>query len=411
MACDTNGNSTLFGLFQWSQVLQTLSQNISCGDPASIRPDVGGSLIPWPLTVLLLLLHLPAVVVRIAMWERALSWSLVLTAFEAGIALLAFISSRLAPEKVMVWSTVVLVISAGAMLQQFILLAEKHRRRLPLIRCVGSDRVEADAKDHRLVNPLLRELASIFHRKPCDDNNPGSTELSHLELGDVPQTHAGGPLNTPREGQYTERAPLFDVLVMIASALLFFCIIALQIRGLVAAIEGRRNDKGLEVSWCSPIFNTFSVAVQDGNCNLYRVYQVGKKGVGCIKIPANEQKVWLAVSIVLNLVFLVVEGVDFVILVSINAGYRLNEVKMKRPWGTMFSGIIVLLAVLAFGAIESFNLPDGITKLVRIVMRAPPSGQVFICTATLTPAGLRGQVISWTDGLLSSWGSAYYGTG
>jgi hypothetical protein len=393
MSCEYTANSTALGNLLWSDVAQTLAQNISCGDPSSIRPDVGGSVIPWPLTLISLLLHLPTVIVRIAKWEDALTWSLVLAGFEIFVVLLSFISSHLTPEKVMVWSTVVLVVSAGAALQQFVLLVEEYRCHLPLIRCLGPEHVEMDGMDHRALNPLLRDLFS-----------------------DTCQTHSFSTGSTMEAGsthkeRHSKPIPGYKKFLMIAFIVLFFFIVALQIRGLVAALKGHRSAKDLEVSWCSPIFSTFSIAVLDGNCHFHLVKQSGKKGIGCISIPAQEQKTLLVVIVVLNSFFLVVEAVDFVILVAVSSRFRWKQVKMKRPWATTFSGVLSLLAVLVFGVVESFCLPFGITENVWIILRVQPLDRVFVCIATLTPAGLRGQLISWLDGLFSSWGSAYYGTG
>ncbi|KAI9773697.1 MAG: hypothetical protein M1840_006971 [Geoglossum simile] len=392
MSCEYIANSTTLGKLLWPDVALTLAQNISCGDPSSIRPDVGGSPTPWPLTLISLFLHLHTIIVRIAKWENALAWSLVLAGFEIFVVLLAFISSHLTPEKVMVWSTIVQAVSAGAALQNFVLLVEEYRCCLPLIRCSGPDHIETDERDHRALNPLLRDLLSGPYQSHSSTESGMETGGAHKE-------------------RHSKSISAYKISLMIAFIILFFFIIALQIRGLVAALEGRRNSKNLEVSWCSPVFNTLSIAVLDGNCRFHLVQQSGKKGVGCIRIPAQEQKAMFVVIIVLQSLFLVAAVFDFFILVAVSPRYRWKQVKMKMPWATLFSGVLSLLAVLAFGIVESFRLPSGITGNVWIIMRVQPLDRVFVCMATLTPAGLRGQLISWLDGLFSSWGSAYYGIG
>ncbi|KAI9774246.1 MAG: hypothetical protein M1839_001748 [Geoglossum umbratile] len=378
MCSEYIGNSTIVGSLMWSDVAQTLVWNISCGDPSSIRPDVGGSPIPWPLTLMSLLLHLPAVIIRVAQWEDALTWSLVLTGFEVFLVLMSFISSRLAPEKVMVWSTIVPVISAGVVLQQFVLLVEEYKLGLPLKRRAGPNQVETNDEDRRLLNPHLRSFFSRLHQRP-----PSSTDstVETIETGDIPKERP------------SKSIPAYKKFLMIAFVVLFYFIIALQIRGLVAALEGHRNARNLEVSWCSPVFSTFSVAVLDGNCRFHLVHQSGKKGVGCIKISAQEQKTMLVVIIVLDSFFLIVEAVDFVILVAVNSEFRWRQVKMKRPWATTFSGVLGLLAVLAFGVAESFRLPPGITEQVWVVLQLAvspsppePSSELRELTAGLLPS-------------------------
>jgi hypothetical protein len=194
---------------------------------------------------------------------------------------------------------------------------------------------------------------------------------------------------------------------MALSLFLLVWFAVLEIRGLVAAVHGLNVDH-LEVSWCSPIFTTFSLAVLDGNCNQYEITQDFKKSIGCIKMRATEQRQWLQATIVLTSLFLSIQLLDLVIMLFVNSKYRIMKaVKMKRPWFSMISGILILVVILIFGVVEASNLPKGITERVWAVMKV--GNNVTACSGSLTPAGLRGAVIGWTDGLLQSWGAAYFG--
>ena len=81
---------------------------------------------------------------------------------------------------------------------------------------------------------------------------------------------------------------------------------------------------------------------------------------------------------------------------------------MRRPWFTMFSGIAVLGLILIFGITYASMLPPGISERVWIVTQA---GGVTVYEGELGPAGLRGAMIGWNDGVFKAWGSTYMGTG
>lgn len=66
----------------------------------------------------------------------------------------------------------------------------------------------------------------------------------------------------------------------------------------------------------------------------------------------------------------------------------------------------MLVLILGFGASDAYSLPQGISEKIWLIV---DSGEPFVCTVTLRPAGLRGQFLGWLDGLLQSWGVTYFG--
>ena len=80
---------------------------------------------------------------------------------------------------------------------------------------------------------------------------------------------------------------------------------------------------------------------------------------------------------------------------------------MKRPWATIFSGIIVLFVTLIYGINYASELPPGVTQRVRVLIDSQGPASYM---GTLTSAGLRGTIIGWSDGLFEIWKSTYYGS-
>jgi hypothetical protein len=126
MSCLISPNTTIVGNFTWGEVSDTLSQNIACGTPTYLRPDVGGALMPWLFTAIQIVIHLPVIIVRVAHWEDVQTLSIVLAAFNIGLVSQAFAATKLAGEHVLVWSPMTLVLDAGAMLQLLLLVRTEH---------------------------------------------------------------------------------------------------------------------------------------------------------------------------------------------------------------------------------------------------------------------------------------------
>lgn len=198
------------------------------------------------------------------------------------------------------------------------------------------------------------------------------------------------------------------VYAAISSALLFIVVTILQILGLHAAIVRYDSKKSPQVSWCATIFQPFGIAMADGNCNVYNVvHKSDIHGIGCIKIPGVWQRQWLRGTIILTSLGLGFQVVDLLILSLVHNSCKWRGVKMRRPWTTMISGLVVLCITLFYGLQYASMLPPGITERVTIAVELKGM-KAF--DATLTTAGLRGAIIGWNDGLFESWGGSYFGS-
>ena len=107
----------------------------------------------------------------------------------------------------------------------------------------------------------------------------------------------------------------------VAALLLLLSVLILQILGLAKAVHGSKDPEPL-VSWCSPIFAPFGIAVLDGNCNLYPIAQTFKKGAGCIMISGSQQMSWLKATVAGTALSLILEVLDIAILVLVHSKTR-----------------------------------------------------------------------------------------
>ncbi|KAF8541126.1 hypothetical protein BDD12DRAFT_879299 [Trichophaea hybrida] len=305
-----------------------------------IRSDIGGSLMPWHLVAILFLVHLPLVIARVACWEKSRIISLVVAFFDALIIIQAYASTQLDSTKVMVWTPILLVIDVGAILQVVILM--------------------------------------------INDSEPSMYSLYNYR------------------NYYRSANNRCKFHIVMASFILLFAIVALQIVGFFFACRALSNTD-LTVTWCSPVFDSFAFAVQDSRCNLYAIEQKPSAGIACIKLPATQQRMWsiiTAVAIALSIIF---QCIDFYRLRSVKS---LEPNKHERPWFTMIFGLVAILVVMGFSILQAYTLPPGMTKDVLVANQADKE---FLCRGALTPPGLRGSNIGWWDELMNSWGCAWYG--
>lgn len=125
MSCNFSPNTTVSTGLQWWQVADTLAQNRTC-QASYLRPDVGGALLPWLFAVIQIIIHLPVIIARVARWEDVQTLSIVLAIFNVAVVAQGYAATKLAPEHVLVWSPMTLVIDAGAMLQLMVLVRAMH---------------------------------------------------------------------------------------------------------------------------------------------------------------------------------------------------------------------------------------------------------------------------------------------
>jgi hypothetical protein len=88
---------------------------------------------PWIYLALLILIQAPTTLRRVRDWKKAQALAIFLTLFHEFILFLAYRSTHLAPEKVLIWAPLTLILDAGAMMQLVVLLAEKYGSELPLL--------------------------------------------------------------------------------------------------------------------------------------------------------------------------------------------------------------------------------------------------------------------------------------
>jgi hypothetical protein len=129
MSCNFSPNLTIAVIgnttYTYSQFADSVARNASCGGPTYIRPDVGGALLPWFYTIVILIIHLPTVIIRATRWERVQVLSLALATFSVAVTIQGFWSTKLKPEGVLVWMPLMMPLDAGAMLQLMVLIVEE----------------------------------------------------------------------------------------------------------------------------------------------------------------------------------------------------------------------------------------------------------------------------------------------
>ncbi|KAG4266784.1 hypothetical protein FPRO04_13079 [Fusarium proliferatum] len=317
-----------------------------------VRPDDAGSILPWPYTLAWFLVHFPITLIRVHRWERVQALSIIL-------AIITAYTNSVHPESVLMWMPIFVVLDIGAMMQLAFLIIEDSGFR-PLVQALP---MTFNGKNHR-------EIRSAADDQQVDES-----------------------LDLVGRAWITSIAALLGILLLV-----------IQVFGLAMAAIGSQN-KNVTADWCSTQF-TRALAVESG-CELYNVTASSSQGIGCITLKGYEQYTWLTTSIIIISLSLIFEVFDLVILSLVRGTTRWRGVKMKRPWFTMFSGNIVLLVLIIVGVFQCQHLPKKIDQSVTVFEYHKELGQIVTSIARLTPYGVRGAVIGWTDGFLQSWGETY----
>ncbi|KAL6717715.1 hypothetical protein ACLMJK_005630 [Lecanora helva] len=401
-----------------------------------LRPDTAGALLPWIYTIVLTIVHIPVVLIRVVRWQAVQYWCLVFTFFTIVIYIQAYISTAFDASKVLVWTPLILVIDAGSMLQVFFLIVEAKKESV-------EDQIEDVEKNLSPLSPSPQprsiELQDRNSQPPENANTVPNTEQSEgssnlLAPESSNEGNTAAPAIPPpaaiEPDPVRRRAVIPDGFfssgavanakgqrrwyrdptnyAMISAAVLFIIVLVLQILGLVKAAQATsRSPEPPSTSWCSPLFQPFGLAAVDGNCNVYPIDQSAHRGIGCIHIPGQWQQHWLKGSVAGISIELVTELIDLLILSLVNGRRKIFQaVKLKRPWTTMFSGLVVLIVTLIYGFNYSQYLPPGLTEKVMVFMDVQGPAAY---AGTLTGGGLRGTIIGWNDGLFESWKATYFG--
>ena len=399
----------------WAQAGSNTLNNLTTPHTVSyLRPDTAGALLPWIYTIVILIIHVPVVIIRVVRWQAVQYLCLVSTLLTVVTYVQAYISTRFDAAKVLVWTPLILVIDAGSMLQVFFLIVEskkesaghKTERRA---RCSFSTSLSC-AESHGSSDlwaqyPACKVQTVVAQRALTGDSQRDAVRPNRkIASADSISSRAAAVSNVDR---CWHRNRLNYAAVV--AALLFVIVLILQLLGLAKAaqIVKASSDPPL-VSWCSPFFQPFGVATIDGSCNVYHISQSAHKGIGCITLPGQWQQQWLKGTIAGVSIELCTELVDLLILSLVNGKRKIFQaVKLKRPWATIFSGLIILIVTLIYGVNYSLYLPPGVTARVTVLMdvQGPAS-----YTGNMTSAGLRGAIIGWNDGLFESWRGVYFGS-
>ena len=436
--CSFDSNATISpeSSITWGQALTEPLRRFA--GPSYLRPSIGGALQPWVITVIILILHIPVVIIRVVRWENAQILCLVATLFSNIVVAQAYASTQFQASKVLTWTPLLLVIDAGSMAHIFFLVIEEFniltrlRATFPNHRLGSSsehllENIEPAVERPQIVERANNEKVDIHIPKSADLQtphlhlsiaHPGLDEIetlfqaTHEVDADAPEALMPIPF-TVHILRAEEHAPLFKskpFYIALLSAMLFFTVVILQILGLAHAAEAARQPPPM-VSHCSPIFQPLGITVLDGNCNNHPVQHndagYNANGIGCILLPGLQQLAWLRATVAGVSIALVLETIDIVVLARVSSGYRWREVKMRRPWCTMIPGVATLFLLLIFGALCGDTLPPGITSRIWVV-RQEGAG-VGVYEGWLGPAGLRGAIIGWSDGVFEAWGGTYSG--
>lgn len=409
--CFQNPNATIPGThYTCAQALSntfTLIQNLSY-----LRPNTGGALLPWIYTVIIILIHIPVVLIRVVRWEVVQAWSIFFAVFTIIVVTQSYVSTQFDPAKILIWTPVILVIDAGSMIQVFFLVIEAQKFRLgPRIFLVDpSGRGQKDNESNVQGTQKFSSLLTRFRRRRQGPHD--QIALKDRGSQSPERRTPAPPQNAPTVSGSTPEAEDLcwykDPAVWSAffAALSFIAVVALQVLGLVKAAQAIRPDPPL-VEWCSPLLQPFGITALDGDGHAYTIIQDSNKGIGCIEIPGVWQRSWVKGTVAVTALELVFELFDTIILMTVGSSTRWREVKMKRPWFTIFLGMIVLLVTLICGIFFAGELPPEITKNVTVIMES--NGIVGNYEIVLTNSGLRGAVIGWSDGLFESWRTTYFG--
>ena len=362
--------------FTWGEALAHVRSNVTSVD--YFRPDIGVALMPWIYTTIVIIVHLPVVLVRVTRWEIVQVWSIVFTAFTVIVYIQAYVSTRFEPAQILLWTPLLLVIDGGSMAQVFFLVLEARQN------IVGNRIVLSESCGRESSTLRFRFHAWRLRRR--------SNSFQNLN-GDTTATR-----------WYRDPA----IFSASAAAVLFVAVLALQVLGLVQAAKamGSLSEPPL-VSWCSPLFQPFGLAAVDNNCRVHAITQSANRGIGCVEIPGVWQQQWIIGTVVGTSLSLVCQVADVLLLTLVRSTKRVKGAKLRRPWTTIFGGLVVLGVTLVCGVQYTTYIPRVMGTRVMVVMSIQdPTSYLGV----LTPAGLRGAIIAWTDGLFGSWGKAFFGS-
>src|SRR5579862_8318842 len=329
-----------------------------------IRPDSGDSFIPWIYSVILLLVHIPAVILRVVKFESSQLLTILLAIYSVALTSLEYRSTNFEPSKIYVWTPIALTIDVGAMMQfiSFLLHKMKQKSRNSRGRSQYPRHWPDQASDTGSYVPLTGSP-----RRPSE------------------QYHNG---NADDEPSYT-----FCFCVLLVSVALLVGLFALQIFGMVKAFFGYayRRDEQFQTPWCSPAFQ-IGTKIFDRDGSTYVIDDRSSMGIGCVDLPGN-MATWLLATGMIVAVELIGQLIDAAVLIWVQSSKEIHGVRMRRPWITMLMGLAIWGVLIGAGITQTQKQP---------FVTGPHIGMVTSngnCTCALYPGGLRSSIIAWSDGV------------
>jgi hypothetical protein len=76
----------------------------------------------------------------------------------------------------------------------------------------------------------------------------------------------------------------------------------------------------------------------------------------------------------------------------------------------MIGGVLIMLGLIVMSIVHSMHFPDDLSETLLIFRHDPSSDSFGVCVGQVHPAGLRGEILAWTDGLLGFMGTVYLGS-
>jgi hypothetical protein len=256
--------------------------------------------------------------------------------------------------------------------------------------------------------------ATDRHTQPYSKGiTPGLVHGAMAQLSQQASVHNGENDSETQVNEHNDEDPTKDFSGRsIAAALALLLLVAILILQLIALAHAQSGLKvpDLQVRWCSPFFQPQAHAVLD-NCNISPVVASQSQGIGCIKLPATQQKTWLLITTIILWLTLFCQLADFCFLFFNDKKSKgcHEAVKLQRPWLTMFFGMLILVILATKGTEYANHLPDGISERVLVFRYDPSLVTHSVCEAHLKSPGLRGGIIGYCDGLFSSWNDWYLG--
>ncbi|PVI03764.1 hypothetical protein DM02DRAFT_716696 [Periconia macrospinosa] len=279
-----------------------------------------------------------------------------LAAFSIAIPIQSYMSTKMAPGHILSWMPLTVMQDIGVMLQIVVLILEELGHSVNLL---------AKALGYMFIQIGGSLYERLFNQSGIFDAENQQRVMFRLR---------------PR---LVNARMARQALVALTASIFALKLFVLQLYGLALADSGRKQPD-LAIRWCSPSFRDFTVATF---------------------VPTKEQYLWLKGTVIL----LSCAVVAHLALLSLTRTERFHGVKVRRPWLTMFGGVIVFIILICYGVFTNDQLPAGITEMVWVYPKSPYDALGRVCKVRLWNSGLRGVILGFSDGMFASWGSTYYG--